>query len=97
MLWTLLYVTGYTAWQQDAPGMGDDRASGPPNPIGMTIPVFARTADGFLGMTEEGRPGRSGAARDTGEGRRERDQASEQPAAPQIPQPIELLKGIFGR
>jgi crotonobetainyl-CoA:carnitine CoA-transferase CaiB-like acyl-CoA transferase len=51
VLWTLLYVTGYTAWGQDAPGMGDDRAVGPPNPLGMTIPVFARTADGYLGMT----------------------------------------------
>ena len=49
--WTLLFVTGYAAFDQDAPGMGDDRAAPPPSPTGIEVPVFARTADGFLGMT----------------------------------------------
>jgi len=75
----------------------------PKDPKARWEPVWATkirvksVANGFLGMTEEGRPGRSGAARDAGDGRRERNPAQEQPAAPQIPQPIELLKGIFGR
>lgn len=57
VLWTLLFITGYAAYGGDAPGMGDDRAQ-PPNPFGLTIPVFARTADGFIGMTLVlGKPG----------------------------------------
>jgi len=75
----------------------------PKDPKAKWEPIWAvkvrvkSVANGFLGMTEEGRPGRSGAARDAGDGRRERNQAQEQPEAPQIPQAIELLKGIFGR
>ncbi len=55
---TLLFVTGYSAWGIDAPGMGADRAEPVVNPLGLTIPVFCRTADGFLGMTLVlGKPG----------------------------------------
>ena len=49
--WTLLFITGYAAFGQDAPGMGDDRATPAPSPTGLTIPVFAPTVDGFVGMT----------------------------------------------
>lgn len=48
---TLLYITGYSMAGRDAPGMGDDRATPPESLPGLTIPVFARTADGFVAMT----------------------------------------------
>ncbi len=51
VLWTLLYVTGYAAFGRDAPGFGDDRATPPESIRGLTIPVFARTSDGFVAMT----------------------------------------------
>ena len=51
VLWTLLYVTGYAAFGRDAPGFGDDRAIPPESVRGLTIPVFARTTDGFVAMT----------------------------------------------
>ena len=51
VLWTLLYVTGYAAFGRDAPGFGDDRATPPESMRGLTIPVFARTTDGFVAMT----------------------------------------------
>ena len=51
VMWTLLYITGFSAMGRDAPGMGDDRSRPPESLPGLTIPVFARTADGFLGMT----------------------------------------------
>lgn len=54
---TLLFIAGYAVQEIDAPGMGDDRAQ-PANLLGLTIPVFCRTADGFLGMTLVlGKPG----------------------------------------
>jgi crotonobetainyl-CoA:carnitine CoA-transferase CaiB-like acyl-CoA transferase len=51
VLGTLLFITGYASFDQDAPGMGDDRATTPTSVFGLNIPVFARTADGFMGMT----------------------------------------------
>ncbi len=55
---TLLYIVGFGVQGLDAPAMGDDRADPATNAIGLTIPVFARTADGFLGMTLlMGKPG----------------------------------------
>lgn len=55
-VWTLLYISGYAAYGGDAPGMGDDRGS--PRAGGLTIPVFARTLDGFVAMTLVlGKPG----------------------------------------
>lgn len=47
--WTLLFVTGYGSFGMNPPNMGDDRAN--PSQSALTIPVFCRTADGFLGMT----------------------------------------------
>jgi hypothetical protein len=78
----------------------------PPRPKDPKIkwePVWAvklrvkSVANGILGMSEPGRPGRSGAADGSGEVRRERSRAQDEPSAPQLPQPLELLKGIFGR
>jgi crotonobetainyl-CoA:carnitine CoA-transferase CaiB-like acyl-CoA transferase len=51
VLGTLLFITGYAVYDQDAPGMGDDRATAPASAFGLRIPVFAPTLDGFLGMT----------------------------------------------
>ena len=52
-------------------------------------------------MSDDGRPGRSGAAVERGEARRERGRADDEPSAPSIEKPLEkpleLLKGIFGR
>jgi hypothetical protein len=53
--------------------------------------------NGFLGMSDEDRPGRSGTVRERGEARRERDRTEDAPSAPSIEKPLELLKGIFGR
>ena len=53
--------------------------------------------NGFLGMSDEDRPGRSGTVRERGEARRERDRSEDAPSAPSIEKPLELLKGIFGR
>ncbi len=75
----------------------------PPRPRDPKVkwePVWAvklrvkAVANGFLGMSA-----RSGAANEARDARRERkkDQNDETQAAPKIPQPLELLKGIFGR
>lgn len=56
-------------------------------------------ASGFLGMSTQGMPGRSGTANDAGDARGDRAKArnEETQAAPKMPQPLEVLKGIFGR
>ena len=80
----------------------------PPRPKDPKIkwePVWAvklrvkALANGFLGMSEEGRPSRSGSAQERGEARRERNPAQEEQtqSVPSLQQPLELLKGIFGR
>ncbi len=51
VLGTLLFITGFASFDQDAPGMGDDRAMAPSSVFGLQIPVFAQAADGFIGMT----------------------------------------------
>jgi crotonobetainyl-CoA:carnitine CoA-transferase CaiB-like acyl-CoA transferase len=51
VLGTLLFITGFASFDQDAPGMGDDRTTAPSSVFGLQIPVFARAADGFIGMT----------------------------------------------
>ena len=55
--------------------------------------------NGFLGMGDDARPGRSGSAREQSETRRERSRAEDEhsQSAPSLQQPLELLKGIFGR
>jgi hypothetical protein len=80
----------------------------PPRPKDPKIkwePVWAvklrvkALANGFLGMSEEGRPSRSGSAQERGEARRERNPPQEEQtqSVPSLQQPLELLKGIFGR
>jgi hypothetical protein len=75
----------------------------PPRPKDSKIkwePVWAvkvrvkSITNGFLGMSE-----RSGATRESVNARRERNNpdAQETQSLPAIPQPLELLKGIFGR
>ena len=72
----------------------------PKDPKARWEPVWAvklrvkAVTNGFLGMSDEGRPGRSGTVRERGEVRRERDRTED---APSIEKPLELLKGIFGR
>ena len=69
----------------------------PRDPKAKWDPVWAvklrvkAVTSGMLGM--------SGAAQDRGEARRERTKAraEEAPGLPSLPQPVELLKGIFGR
>jgi hypothetical protein len=54
--------------------------------------------NGFLGMSDEVRPGHSGSAREQGETRRDPGRAEEEgQSAPSLEKPLELLKGIFGR
>ena len=54
--------------------------------------------NGMLGMAEEGRPARSGAAREQGDARSDRRRSSEEsPDELKLEKPLELLKGIFGR
>jgi hypothetical protein len=54
--------------------------------------------NGMLGMSEEGRPGRSGTAREQGDARSERRRGSEESSDElKLEKPLELLKGIFGR
>jgi hypothetical protein len=55
--------------------------------------------NGFLGMSDDARPGRSGSARDQSDNRRERGKAEDEQSqsTPSLQQPLELLKGIFGR
>jgi hypothetical protein len=49
-------------------------------------------------MSEEGRPGRSGTAREQGDARSERRRGSEESSDElKLEKPLELLKGIFGR
>jgi hypothetical protein len=75
----------------------------PKDPKARWEPVWAvklrvkAVTNGFLGMSDEGRPGRSGTVRERGEVRRERDRTEDAPSAPSIEKPLELLKGIFGR
>ena len=73
------------------------------NAIHKWKPVWAvklrvkAVTNGFLGMSDEDRPGRSGNVPERGEARRERDRSEDAPSAPSIEKPLELLKGIFGR
>ena len=64
-----------------------------------TVKVRVKSvASGMLGMSE-GRSGRSGSSQDSGGERSDRNKPRDEEAqdGPKIPQPIELLKGIFGR
>jgi hypothetical protein len=77
----------------------------PKDPKAKWEPVWAvklrvkAVTNGFLGMTDEGRRGRSGSTREQGDARRERGRAEDEQSqpAPSLQQPLELLKGIFGR
>jgi hypothetical protein len=76
----------------------------PKDPKAKWEPVWAvklrvkSVTNGMLGMSEEGRPGRSGSAREQGDARSERRRSSEEsPDELKLEKPLELLKGIFGR
>lgn len=75
----------------------------PKDPKTKWEPVWAvklrvkAVANGFLGMSEQGMPARSGSAQESGDVGKERNKPRDEPSVPQTPQPLELLKGIFGR
>ena len=80
----------------------------PPRPKDPKIkwePVWAvkirvkSVTNGMLGMASPAMPDRSRAVQEQGDARQERNSAQDQApqGAPMIPQPLELLKGIFGR
>jgi len=54
IVWTLLHITGYTSFDQDPPGFGDDRPERLPgqSPLpGINIPAIAPCKDGHVVMT----------------------------------------------
>ncbi len=55
VLWSLLYVTDYAAFDQNPPGFGKDRVgrltSTMPVMPGLTLPVIEPCKDGFIAMT----------------------------------------------
>lgn len=76
----------------------------PKDPKAKWEPVWAvklrvkSVTNGILGMSEEGRPGRFGSAREQGEAHGERRQTSDESSGElKLEKPLELLKGIFGR
>lgn len=76
----------------------------PKDPKAKWEPVWAvklrvkSVANGMLGMSEEGRPGRTGSAREQGEARGERRRSTDESSDElKLEKPLELLKGIFGR
>ena len=74
----------------------------PKDPKVKWAPVWAvkvrvkAVTSGFLGMSGQGARGRPAASQEAGEGRSEQNKGQNDDM-PKIPQPIELLKGIFGR
>lgn len=77
----------------------------PKDPKAKWEPVWAvklrvkAVANGMLGMSSQGRSGRSTAGQESGDGRRERNRGQDEETqnAPKMPQAVDLLKGIFGR
>jgi crotonobetainyl-CoA:carnitine CoA-transferase CaiB-like acyl-CoA transferase len=55
VLWSLMYVTDYAAFEQDPPGFGEDRVgrltTTMPVMPGLTLPVIEPCKDGFVAMT----------------------------------------------
>jgi len=55
VVWSLMYVTGFGAFGQDAPGTGDDRGEVAKNPVqfvpGVKNPVIEPCKDGHVAMT----------------------------------------------